>query len=471
MVRIAQGLWLGFAALLLFAPSASAVGPRRIARASHATREGPLIVGRSALAWSDEACLQCDGDYDTYRLFYGRRGRRPVLVAHSAVGAETGDNGISNAAEASFVGSSSRLVELYDSSGSSDDGDDDDGYLLAARPGRRLRRLAHCEITDEDESAYYSMSIDGPRLALVEAGCGAPAPEAIAVRDLAAGTREVVATGSRGRVLGLAGRYLAAEITYPGLGDRIVVFDRISHATVYSVPAPGTTGYVIGSDLDGAGTLALTLQPPEHRIDCDRSLVYYSRAEPRAHVVANHACSDSVRLAGDRAIVRFGSLQRPELRSVALHGGPTHAVLKGRALQSDGFDVAAGRLAVGIVNCTGGYDMDLLPLTGTPVSESSPACPARPGREVLGANGRHVVVPLRCPRGCHGAVSLRRGRTLYARSAFRLPRGRSGPRLALRRKGRLGLARYGARRIRVTLVTRDRAGRRHRTSAVVTLTR
>jgi hypothetical protein len=256
----------------------------------------------------------------------------------------------------------------------------------------------------------------------------------------------------------VAGRFVAS-----GKGKRIAVLDRRDGRLLYR------TGAVRGSsNVFPLGPTSFELAPdgkliaelPASHGRCP--VAWFSRAEPRPHVIGSAVCDAAVRLRGGRAawLRRHGSRAR-ELVVARLHGRPRPvARFRGRTVEP-GFAFDRGRLAYAVHRCDGTDTVLIRARVRGPVFRDRD--PVGCGLRVTGTHltvqpgSRRADVPVSCPRGCSGNWVLP-GHS-YIDQPFAVRRGARTAALRLEYSTVERLRKRGRARLRVTLKAADRTGR------------
>jgi hypothetical protein len=205
-------------------------------------------------------------------------------------------------------------------------------------------------------------------------------------------------------------------------------------------------------------------------------LTWYSPAEPAEHRVDGvQPCPNGVRLAGGRAAVFTGTGGAQELRAVSLQSTESQSLVLLRgvdhpAYRSPGggpapaFDFDGERAAYALRDCSDNQGLHVTEVARAPDAVSYVNCPvALRSRRVAKPRRRRVTLAVRCPRGCSGAATLRRGHVRLANTDWfsigPTRRGRirlidEGASRALRRRRRVGV------RIAIRVVARTGEDRR-----------
>lgn len=445
--------------------------------------QGPTLVG-DRIAWAEEGCRRgCDPTTDRLpdRLRLYRTGaRRPERIAR-ADGLRTSFGEESSSSESVSYGVSANRVALQRSRV-----DRGPGALLRESSALGLGFLGSprspvvaCDGAEpgqtEGESAPLDM--DDASLAYDEASCGRPSR--LAIRDLASDTTRFAAqpVGSRLVVVRVSGPAVGVLRRLASGGHETAVYRAATGAQLFSVPVPaGLTPEDI--DVQDDGTLALVSRAPEDECD-DGVLSWYSPAEPTEHRLATRPCANGVRLVGGRAVV-FAEVgdEGQELSSVALTGGETRTLVRlgeGRrrvdhpAFRAPGgpvpfFDYDGRRVAYALRDCSDNQGLHVTDTESAPEEVRYVGCPLRlRSRRIAGPRRRRLSLALRCPRGCSGTATIRRGHVRLAYTGyFTLGPGR---RQRIRLIDEAASRAFRGRRavpVRIAIRTIDRTGRDQR---------
>jgi hypothetical protein len=302
---------------------------------------------------------------------------------------------------------------------------------FSALDGSATETIASCEQPIAPHAPPFA--VDASRIAFVEGACEGT-PETVVIHD--PGVSEVRIAVPADRVVdavALAGDYVAYDLSSPvpgGPAPEIVVASRATGAESFHVD--GSAGpFALQSD----GTLAIV----GGGVCPSTVLMLASPAAPTPQVVPGaHPCAP-VRLAGGRVVYRDASAHL----HVASAAAGDATLIDARV---GDFDADATNAVYTFPDCAGRaiYRVGLT---------ESPAAPAVPGscavgvrRTALRLRGSRVVVPLSCPRACHGTIALRRGAQLAStRFAVSDPgTGQAELRLSVSARRRLGHGRLAA---------------------------
>jgi hypothetical protein len=286
--------------------------------------------------------------------------------------------------------------------------------------------------------------------------CSSPAPVVVRRLDDPRAAPERIFPDAFG-VVDLAGSYLAV-----GKADGVEVFDRRDGALVYRVSAE-----LFGEEderdatfeLQEDGKVAAMLLVGAERCDA----AWFSPAEPYAHVVGEADCGGDLRLRSDRIAWVEPRRRRAALKVKPLSGPATTVArfpasrptpgdvdllpIVGTVSTSFAFD--GERLAYSVNRCDGRRTLLLRPtIAGPTFHDRDPlACPFRLRRRTVAVRpGSKIVrLPVHCPRGCAGRITVRRGDYIEQPFAHRAGGGSIPLRLAaatvrrLRRRGHTAL--------------------------------
>jgi len=463
-LRMRAALFIAVAAALaLLAAPAEA---RRIAvtQPTWQFAQGPTLTG-DRIAWGEEGCRGgCDPTSDTfpdrYRLFRSGPGARERIARVDGLRTRFEDD-FSSVSSVSYGASSDRVS------------------LLRSRfdrgPGTQQREVAElnlgfigssremifgCDGTDPTQTEAESPPIDQDDTSLAYDAASCSRPSRLAIRNLASGlvVENAQPAGSRLVLVRVAGPYVGVLRRLSSGASEVAVYLAATGAQVYSAPTP--TG-VAPEDVDvqDDGTAALVSRAGDDR--CESGLLtWYSVAQPTEHRVEGvQPCPNGVRLAGGQAAVFTGTgdaqelraydLQTPESRSLVLLRGVDHPRFRAGGGPVPSFDFDGTRVAYALRDCSDNEGLHLTEVAQAPDAVSYTRCPVGlRSRRVARPRGRRVTLAVRCPRGCSGAATLRRGHVRLANTDyFSLGpnrRGRirlidEGASRALRRRRRLGV--------------------------------
>ncbi|MDQ3588537.1 MAG: hypothetical protein M3350_08060 [Actinomycetota bacterium] len=470
-------------ALLAPAPTADA---RRVAvtQPSGQFAQGPTLVG-DRIAWAEEGCRRgCDPMADVYpdryRVYWARSGRRERLARADNLRTRFGDE--TSTEEGVSFGTSSNRVALLRSRFDRSPGEvlrESTGLHLGflGQPREPVFSCAASELglTGADRPP---LDMDDATLAYDAARCGRPSR--LAVRDLASDTTRFAAQPADSflELIRTSGRYVAVLRRLPSVETReIAVYRSDTLAEVYRARTP--TGLAAEDiDVQDDGTVALVARGPTD--ECDEGVLsWYSVAQPTEHRLATKPCPHGVRIARGRAVVFVETDEDggQELRSAGL-GGETQPLVRlgrgARRVEHPLFKVSAGptpffdfdgdRIAYALRDCSGNQGLHLTGVGGQPDRVRYVGCPLRlRSTRIAGPSRRRLSLAVRCPRGCSGTATIRRGHVRLAYTGyFALGAGR-------RQRIRLideaaSRAFRGRRAVRVRIAIRavDRAGRDQR---------
>jgi len=449
MWRVARTAWL---IVLIGVVAGSVVGEadaaRKLAKAGPGLDQGPFFHG-TGLAWNETDCeLGCGFEVDAQNVapFEIRaadaRGRISLLDR-----GETSNVCCTSAAsfEEVEVRASAGAVAALRFSEHSFAGDVSSSSILkAAAPGAVLRRVQACG----GGSAYGQAAFDVEGSSLFYPDCG----QAGGLRelDLATGVAKTVSlpADARPAALSVAGRFVAYSTR-----DELVVYDREAERVAYAVELKGFANFDVGID----GTVAVLKADPGYY--CGGStLSWASVTEPRLEFLPVRPCSAHVEVGAGEILFLGESLPDVALKAVNVRRGDTRTVVPARAALGPDFGVdGAGRVSYGWLNCGGGYDLMIGRVDGSRVTRPSPRCPLSLSSRRLSSDRQgQVRVPLRCARGCHGTVALRREGVVLARGPFAAEGPRPVVRVPLNSGGRRLLRRSSVARVTLAIGGLDR---------------
>jgi hypothetical protein len=412
-----------------------------------ALAQGPQVVAGQA-AWVEIRCARGCGIDDTapverYEVKLARAGQRPRTIlrrdAENAIYGGPSDyfEGFRFSVSSSHV-AASKVINSGDGSGESTT-----SSLSAGGRGRRLRTVRECDYEPYGGSAY---GLGGAVIAY-DASCTGATPT-LTMRDLVDGTSVSVAERE-----GMTIESVRVDGGYVGvlLSSELVESEEIA---VYDV----------------AGRLARRVpfseRPEGFDVQADGTLVACSGGELRAYSSAGAQvlgdCIGDVRATDGRIVHAAPARGGTVLRVSTLDAGSRDLVDLG-TVEHTPFDADATHAAYGLRTCDGRTQLVLIRLTSALGPAPDPRCPATVARRPLRPSARgRVSVRLRCPRGCTGAVALKRNGGLLTTESFV---ARPGPRrvvLALGQRLRRTLRRKGAMRVMqiVRITNRDGQGTR-----------
>ncbi|MCW3064148.1 MAG: hypothetical protein JWN32_1320 [Solirubrobacterales bacterium] len=262
-----------------------------------------------------------------------------------------------------------------------------DVTLSFGRYGSAGTTVARCGASD-GEPELRPVAADGTTIAYLRPPCdlSPAAPETLVLHDAGGAADRTVAIAPA--PVDVAGVALAGPFAAYAAAGSISVVDRATGAPVYHVAAGAP--FVLQAD----GKVAWAANT--HFPCVAGALEWASPAEPTAHGLSVGACS-VVRFAGDRIVYGTGSATR----AVTLAGADRALLPFDRGVSVDG-----SRIAFVAPGCAGGTlwsgSLDD-PALAPPVQRS---CPLRVTGRRLIVRAAAVRVPLSCPRGCSGLLTL-----------------------------------------------------------------
>lgn len=476
-------------ALLVLTVLWLAMGPtaasnaRQVGSAGRDFQSAPMLTGAS-VSWLDARCVEacgpeevdCEQTYN-WALRLASPHRRVRTLTRGSYGCG-GSGPNSGSSDVSFAVSGNNLARLDTFSGSDEfEGESGGGTLRAGRVGGGLSRVYACRWGGDGGAANaarpFVFALDRATLAYEPMPCVGNAAT-LAIRDLRSGKTETSPEPPNTVIsqLAVAGRYVA--ILRDGLNgtSTVALHDSSARREAYAVAlSRGGASSALSVQQDGTVGLLRTIKDTTDL--CNRAQpAWFSRAEPQEHLINAPACAGGVRVARDRLFFVAPAGRGRTLRSVGLDGRGTDLVRFGR-VDIRGFDSDGTRIAYAARSCNGRFAIFLQRLSGAPASVGSPRCPANVAGTRLGADShRRVRVLLRCPHGCDGVVSIRRGRRTLGRRSVELSAGPARAVIVrLRGSAARGLRRAGSERVAVTLVSYDRGYRRQQDRRLLTLDR
>jgi hypothetical protein len=452
---LAPGLVLVTLILGCFVGAPSAEG-RRVAltHPRNDLAQGPALAGEAAV-WQEHLChndcaLGYSEDVHAFQIRLARTRGQPRLLARGEI-----NNDFRFSASNTFAVSRKWLAlgrEESTSYGTSRRS----ASVRVGRIGEPRATVLGCSVSE--------VFVFAPRLGLSDELLAYEADPCdkqarLAVRSLETGATRVFGEPENTYFgdIEVAGPYVGVvrRPTADGIPDQIVVLEAATGKEVLAVPAPSGRS-VHDLALADDGRVAVTTFAGD--TTCGKgALSWYSPGEPFEHRLDGRPCGD-VRMAGGEAAVVERTRRGYALKLVGLSGG-TRYLLRPSAVRPRGFDVDVRMATYALSECDGRWGIFLRRFTGRASSIRSVRCRAalRPRTLREDRVGR-VAVPLRCPRGCHGSVTIRRGRRnlAVAEAYVSVRRGqRRAPRVELEEGPRRG-ARW---RVRVAFENRDRADR------------
>lgn len=280
--------------------------------------------------------------------------------------------------------------------------------------------------TKASDIGIYGYSIDGDAIAYGADSCvdGLPGTR-VTVRDFGAG-----ATGPKSYPLAadagfvLAGRYLATA-TPAALDDKVTlkVVDWTTGSMLYTATIPDRV-FALDAQADGkvvVGTprdLGEDKGPPlpgrTRPTRCHVALAWLSAAEPTPHKLST--CGDgALQIEGDRILFARSDSKTTQIAQSDLAGKLTTVLSVkpagvlpslGSRIGDERFDVDGSRIAYGISRCLGEslYVQDL-PVPAA--KDETVSCPTSfTAARVKVSKSGTVKLPLSCPKGCTGDLTL-----------------------------------------------------------------
>ena len=421
--------------------SPAAADARRVAvtQPTGQLAQGPTLAG-DRIAWAEEGCRGgCDPTADVfpdrYRVYWSGSGRRERVARSDGLRTRFGDE--TSTAESVSFGVSSNRVTLLRSRFDRGPGD-----LLRETAGLQLGFLGQaresvfsCEGGEPGltEGERPPLEMDEATLAYDAASCGRPSR--LAIRDLASNTTRFAAqpAGSRLELIRTSGPYVVVLRRLPSVETReLAVYLSATGTEAYRAPAPGG---LVAEDIDVQedGTVALVARGRED--ECDGGVLsWYSVAQPTEHRLPAKPCPNGVRIARGRAVI-FAQTDEDggqELSSVDLAGETRTLVRLGEGSRRVGhpafrvpagptpfFDFDGDRLAYALRDCSSNHGLHLTDAGGVPDEVRYVGCPLRlHSRRIAGPRRRRLSLAVRCPRGCSGTATIRRGHVRLAYTGY-----------------------------------------------------
>jgi hypothetical protein len=280
---------------------------------------------------------------------------------------------------------------------------EDSFSLRAGAVGSPLPELYGC-------SGSHPFDVDAGRIAYVD-GCssGGGANSPIVVRDLTAPNAPVihdVPVAGVTTAIDLAGQHLAisriagdtVKVGVHDLGTGSQAYEAADDSTLLALQADGKllTRETVGSSC---------------------RIAWYSKAEPVPHRL--DVCPvEGVRFAADRIALGRESGSGINIDLMRLDGQSTPVASFAAGSLLNGFDFDGSRLAYGAAGCSTSEDRVYIDdLAGPPPPVEGGPCPASISKSRVRATGSgKVTVRFKCPNGCSGFLTLRRGGDQVVRS-------------------------------------------------------
>ena len=466
--------------VLVSAPAADA---RRVAvtQPTGQFAQGPTLVG-DRIAWAEEGCRRgCDPTADVYpdryRVYRSGPGGRERVARADGLRTRFDDENIT-VESVSFGMASNRVALLRSRS------DRGAGEVVRERTGLQLGFLGQpretvfsCEASELGLAGADRppLDMDEATLAYDAESCGRPSR--LAIRDLASGATRFGAqpAGSFLELIRTSGRYVAVLRRLSSGGAReIAVYRAETGAELYKAPTPGG---LTAEDIDVQedGTVALVARGRAD--ECDEGVLsWYSVAQPTEHRLAAKPCPNGVRIARDRAVIFVETDEDggQELRSVDLAGDTRtlvrlgegsrrvdHPIFRVTAGPTPFFDFDGDRVAYALRDCSSNNGLHVTSLGGEPDQVRYVGCPLKlRSRRIAGPRRRRLSLAVRCPRGCSGTATIRRGHVRLAYTGyFTLGPGRRQRIRLIDEAASRAFRGRGSLRVRIAIRTIDRTGR------------
>ena len=484
LMQVAAAAALATGVALAASPSAADARRVAVSQPTWVLSQGPTLVG-DRIAWAEEGCRRgCDPTADVYpdrhRVSRSQRRGRARLARTDGLRTRFGEE-TSSAESVSFGVASNRIALLRSRV------DRGPGGLLGETSALQLGFLGQprgtvsaCTGADpsQTEGERPPLDMDEATLAYDAASCGRPSR--LAIHDLASATTRFAdqPAGSRLELVRTGGRHVAV-LRRPASGETrvIAVYSTATGVQLYQVSAPSG---LVAEDIDVQedGTVAVVARPRSD--ECDLGVLsWYSVAQPIEHRLAARPCPNGVRLARGRAAVFVESDEHGghELRSIDLAGEARTLVRLGRGSRSvahPGFRASGGpapffdfdgeRVAYALRDCSNNHGLHLTGPGAAPDEVRYVGCPLRlRSRRIAGPRRRRLTLAVRCPRGCSGTATIRRGHVRLAYTGYFTlgPGRRQRVRLFDEAASRVFRGRRAVR-VRLAIRTVDRAGRDQR---------
>ncbi len=422
------------AALAVWAAPAEA---RRVAvtQPSWQFAQGPTLTG-GGVTWAEEGCRGgCDPTSDTFpdrfRLFRAGPGPRARIARVDGLRTRFEDD-FSSVSAVGYAASADRIALLRSRSERGPGTAQREVAELTAGPVGQTRELIFgCDGADPAQTDGDPPPLDQDETSLAYDGASCGRPSRLAIRNLATGAtvENAQPAGSRLLVVRVAGPHAAVLRQLSTGGHEVAVFSTATGAQLFAAPTPaGLTPE--DADVQSDGTAAVVARGPEDR--CESGVLsWYSPAEPTEHRVNGvQPCPNGVRLAGGRAALFTGTGDSQELRSVAMQGSESQSLVLLRGVDhpayrapgggpAPAFDFDGERAAYALRDCSDNQGLHTTEVARAPDAVSYLRCPValRSGR-VAKPRRRRVTLSIRCPRGCAGAATIRRGHVRLANTDY-----------------------------------------------------
>ncbi len=444
-------------AALALALTAAPADARRVAvtQPTWQFAQGPTLTG-GGITWAQEGCRGgCDPTSDTFpdrfRLFRAAFGRPERIARVDGLRTRFEDD-FSSVTSVGYGASADRIALLRSRLDRGPGTNQREIAELNAGPIGPPRELIFgCDGADpaQTDGDPPPLDQDDTSLAYDAASCGRPSR--LAVRNLASGltVESAQPAGSRLLLVRVAGPH-AAVLRRLASGDhQLAVYSTASGAQLFAAPTPAGLAPE-DVDVQSDGTAAVVARGRDDR--CESGVLsWYSVAQPTEHRVDGvQPCPNGVRLAGGRAAVFTGTGEAQELRAHDLQGIDSRTLVLLRGVDHPSFRAPGGgpvpafdfdgdRVAYALRDCSDNQGLHLTEVARGPDAVSYVNCPVRlRSRRVAEPRRRRLTLAVRCPRGCSGAATIRRGHVRLANTDY----FSLGP----NRRGRIRLIDEGASR-------------------------
>jgi hypothetical protein len=422
------------AALALWAAPAEA---RRVAvtQPTWQFAQGPTLTG-GGITWAEEGCRGgCDPTADVFpdrfRLFRAGPGRRERIARVDGLRTRFEDD-FSSVPSVGYGASADRIALLRSRFERGPSTAQREVAELAAGPvGLPRDQIFGCDGADPAQTDGDPPPLDQDETSLAYDAASCTRPSRLAIRNLATGLTAESAqpAGSRLLLVRVAGPY-AAVLRRLASGDhQLAVVSTATGAQVVEAPTPAGLAPE-DVDVQSDGTAAVVARARDDR--CESGVLsWYSPSEPTEHRVDGvQPCANGVRLAGGRAAVFTGTGEAQELRSHALQGAESQSLVLLRGVDHPAFRAPGGgpvpafdfdgqRVAYALRDCSDNQGLHVTEVAEAPDAVSYLRCPvALRSRQVSKPRRRRVTLSIRCPRGCAGAATIRRGHVRLANTDY-----------------------------------------------------